>query len=521
MESFWNSGEYPRTDGLDILGLRQLDQAIERDWVANVTTISNRARYLTLLPWILAEFYEDSLRQQGETATFDIQRWKLVQRRLEFVVYAASARGTAWGENGSTVGVLGARHLTTSLATLATEGEVELPTARGGTIFGTYAMPCRGFGLLGIGDGSGLQVVPIPGRGQRASLLRSQAPECLRIRDLVLSGGSVKTSEIDNAGPYFSMNSMLSDERELLLEAMLVPFDDSALASYTRYNATLSWAATAVSPEARTAAQLISDNFRRVVGNDGKDSSDVDLAWAEYELRRRVHFGCELFLAAITRTLGAPPGRARLAEITASWLPLETESVLLRESVGLNRLDDSVTARQVLAALKNEAFLRDPLRVRDYSQQPNAEQAIHALLLICSSYQLTKALRTSGRLPNRLGGRFAAQAYLEHAFDLIDSHLDSPLSHLLYQLALRVAVEPHLVTTLRKMGHGQKCSLRFFPEGNELLATGIRAAPGFSGSRLGNVLTFLADTGLAARLSTGGYELTAIGHERLLSGKPS
>jgi hypothetical protein len=107
---------------------------------------------------------------------------------------------------------------------------------------------------------------------------------------------------------------------------------------------------------------------------------------------------------------------------------------------------------------------------------------------------------------------------MERAFDLIEENKSRPLTHALREFALHLAVEPHLGTTLRKMGQGQTCSLRFFPEGEVLHATGVSVTPGFSNTRLDNVLGMLADVGLCDRLQGGRFSLTKAGASRLLDG---
>ena len=89
MELFWNKQEQNTTEGLDILGIRKVDQGIEKPWVAGITTVSIRARYLSLLAWILKVYYDKKIDQHGQ-GEFDKDEFQNVLRNLEFVILAST-----------------------------------------------------------------------------------------------------------------------------------------------------------------------------------------------------------------------------------------------------------------------------------------------------------------------------------------------------------------------------------------------------------------------------------------------
>lgn len=514
LNTFWNSGERDKIQGLDILGLRQFDQDLERHWVAGITTISFRARYLTLLPWLLAELYEYELKRHNGRARLTQGRLSEVLARLKFLVLAASTAGTAWGESGSTFGVLGSKVYTDQLDEFHRKGALELPSQRGLDVYGTYVMPCRGFGLLtdprAGPDGVPIAIAP---RGRDFLEPRAAMPGYEAIRELLLDGGVLTGEHLRIAGPNFSVNGLANDpiERDTLLRSMFKPYQATSdvTRSYENFKLTTRWAAGFIGSGARSAADIIASNFGQVVATVPSSIPAVKLSWMEYELRRRVHFACELLLADVTETLqdltaGTPDS------IAERWLSVDGISPAVSEALGVDKISREMTLGDMLGRRRRTGFAKGGVRVEEARNQPRGgNMAFYGLALLLSSYRASEQLRATRILKNHNAG-------MERAFELVTRHTSQPILQAMRQFAADLAIEPHLATTLRKMGQGQKCSLRFFPEGELLHPTGVGVRPGLSGSRLGNVLGVLADTGLCSRLEGDRYSLTEFGRRHLL-----
>ena len=510
MQIFWNAGEKEYIQGLDVLGLRQLDQKIESEWVAGITTISFRARYLSLLPWLLTEFYSHELKHPPEaddTYEKKIGRLKRACARMEFLVLAASAHGGDWGESGNTYGVLGSELFSSQLDELKSDGKVDLPTSKGGASFGTYVMPCRGFGILS----SGTNALParVTPRGKAFWEVRNQAPESETSRDLILNGGTLTLQQLKDIGPSFSVNGLSASEPEskLLLEAFIKPIDQSRWASESsgRFVSTVVWASQSIAFGEKRAPEIIAENYETVVGKGPKDLSRTQVAWAEYELRRRVHFACELLLSDFTYTLMDYEG-GNTAEIVAQWLERRALPESLSKYCTSIEFSPDSPFDIFAESVRHDAFLGEVVSTRMGRNLPyGGPRALLAFCLLVACYRQTQALRDSGRLTERKG------EYMEKAFHLIEVYGAGSLSDIVEKIVLELAVAPHLATTLRKIGAGQKCSLRFYPDGERLRPTGTGVVAGYSGSRLENVLGTLADLGVFARENGNRFRRTEFG----------
>lgn len=513
MDIFWNNGERETIKGLDILGVRQLDQRIEQDWVSNVTTISYRVRYLSLLPWLFVEYYKSQLNIQDGHAIFDEKHFKQVTARMELIVLAATKMGPFWGESGNTYAIIGSDLFQEDVDEFLRNGQIELDTgSRGGASYGTYVMPCRGFGLLSSTSSNQSMPVGITPRAQELHNVRSQFLLPNGLTRLIMEGGVLTKDLIELEGPHFSINGITANlqEENLLCKALLIPYIDrpDVEQRYRRFNATAQMVLNALDSNISTemsSEMTLKLNYQRLI--TGKSALiEVELAWAEYELRRRVHFAFELMLCALTNTL-REMGEGTIEQVLTKWEFDRSKSLMLNELYPSDDQPFAVTLGKLMAHIPKEAFEEKEPKLNDARNLPPSSQAIYALILLSVCSRQTEQIRREGVIPDR-------KDYLEQAFALLQQE-DRSVMDVLRELLIRVVIEPHLQTSMRKLGQGQKCSLRFFPEGNILRPTGIPVRAGYSGDRLGNVMGFFADLGYLERNENSWFSLASSGTKLL------
>jgi hypothetical protein len=328
---------------------------------------------------------------------------------------------------------------------------------------------------------------------------------------VILHGGQVSLELIEAEGKWFSVNCLAAagEERDLLEQDFRAPFANypEVLSQYQRFLETSRWAFSLLGHSPRSSDELIRMAYRRAVESRIDCMQEVELAWAEYEVRRRVHFALELLLSALTDTL-AGLTEGTIAQVVGEWAAGGAMAQAVRDVLPLDSSPMLLVLRGAEEKLREQAFVEHPPNPRSARDLSPADRALYALSLLLACARQAGAHRSRWPMTK-------ADHYLDQTFQRLVAYRDRPVSECLAELLTCVVVEPHLTTTLRKMSQGQKCSLRCYPEGELLRPTGIAVRAGYSGDRLANVLGVWAAMGCLNRLGGGQYSITDRGQQLL------
>lgn len=485
MNLAWGDGLGEETQGLDIVGVRGLDQSLEAALVNGITTVSVRGRYFSLLPWALGEFF--SAEVSAKATEFDETRFKSFLARVEFLALACTSLDDGDGDSG---GALGQVTFHSEMTALSSGRAVEFYKNRNGSMLGTYFGPCRALGLLRTADGVRAEPILLTPRGQAVWEARKTALGNGVWRSLLWKAETLSPADVKTLIPHFSLKRLAqaTAEAEAVRDALLKPWTPEGLAassvssSYERFGQTIAWLQAVRRRMPLRADAVLAEAWRRTALSDNGEFS-VEQSWAEYEWRRRLHFGLELVLSAVSETVRGQ-GQASLDEIVQEWrdepeLPAMLTTTWPDAILAWER-NGAETVRSVPAGL----YLTD-VPPGDLSKLKPHARALMAFALIAALARQSAPLRI-----NHLFRNFQAPG--DRALVCVETAAGEPFADTLRALA-DIAVQAHLATTFRKMGGGQKCSLRFFPEGSKLLTTDVDTSAGRSGSRLWNVIRVLED----------------------------
>lgn len=486
----WGGDLLDTTQGLDILGVRGIDQAVELGLVNGITTISQRARYFSILPWAVGEYFTEHA-----STGFDWDSLTAYLRRIEFVTLATSRLDSEL--NGADAsGALGANLHQKRLAKLVAGDTVTFPENSRGAMLGTYFAPCRTIGLLLNGD----ETIPyrLSPRGTEIWKLRKERLKSSPAIAGILNGTEISRAQTEGAIPEFSLGSLdrSNCEAQLLYDALVKPWDPGTEAerqqvgrAYEAFEGTIMWAKGLLATDHESATGLIVRNFKNCA--QGDHGAQIAFSWAEYEYRRRCHFALELMLSALTSSL-AEIEEATIPQIVLSWFKTLDAAPLLSKAWPSVSDARNWSASKAVDSVPKNLFCDKPVPTSDLSCLPIPDQAFSAIALLAATAKQTRKPRRDGYFEQK------STSPGEHAVSIIEGAGDELFLKLMEEIVELTALS-HLQTTLRKMGAGQKCSLRFFTDGPLLRPTGSRVAPGHSNDRLTNVLRILTDIGKLKR----------------------
>jgi hypothetical protein len=220
---FWSEDVPDDTQGLDILGIRALDQGLEANLVNGTTTISARGRYFSILPWAIKQFYLERMEVGKPFVAGELGAYL---HRVEFLVIAASLNAPGGKPGGS---ILGSDVYSEEINRLKSGQAVPFPDAKGSRMLDTYYNPCKAIGLLDDGRSDTGVPYKITPRGDELWAARSEALKGSSLLKVLHSLHPLDPATVEKAVPHFSVANLdpSSAEADLLRQAFHTPWEAS------------------------------------------------------------------------------------------------------------------------------------------------------------------------------------------------------------------------------------------------------------------------------------------------------
>jgi len=484
MNIFWNKKGSLETEGLDILGLRNIDQHIEKDWVAGITTLSYRAKYLSMLAWGLVECYK-SMPGKEESKEYNREHFDNFFSRLEYIILISSIYF-----DKTKFRLLGARIHSKSVREFFEKGKISIPEGKVMGIVNAYLVPAMLFGIVGRSNIESLNIQVTPRGKLLHDVIDKQLKES-RLKSLIINGGLLKIDYLDKEALFFAASNIInnSEERSLLHEAVTTPpiTNDIYVEQYEKFKGTINLLKT-FGKESSDAEVIIQLNYNHYLDQHGLNLPNHISAWAEYEVRRNVHSALEMLLVEFTKELSIQ-GPSTFDSIIDSWANTKGQGELLQ--LLCDKFEDPFVAK--LSVFMD--YIRKNKTLSEYKNYGDGIDAVFgALIKLFKTYHKTQHLFDNKTIENR-------NSYLEKTFSLISASENDTVLVFLHEIYKHIIIPAHLETTFRKMGAGAKCSLRFYMDNGVLNPTniGLDTMAGKSNTRLYNVISILSDIGVVEK----------------------
>jgi hypothetical protein len=483
MELGWGKPLKAQIQGLDILGVRGLDQSLEEKLVNGITTVSWRARYFSLLPWAIGEFFEREKQAAG--TTYNDEAFVKFVSRVELLTLAATAADPLNSDAGRG---LGGDRYETELRMLRGGTPITFPQDAGEGLVNAYKGPCRALGILAAADESAIPHRLSP-RGQEIWRAR-KASVSSEIMERLLGGSGLDKALVDAAVADFSLNAIRTNPNELaaLTSALVEAWTPSegnpeaVKAAYGRFAETMDWIRSWDAEGKMGGLALLAANYAAVA--EQTSSSPTAVEWAHYEWRRRVHYALELLLSALCGGIFSKSA-ATVPEILDDWS---------RNAVAPQLTDWwpaapaawAMDTASAISSVSSALFKDQPIPVQALNRLPPGDKALAGYALLVALAQQSAACRSAGLFPNQ-------ESPGEQALAIVMARTGQSILETMTELFIGCVAPAHLTTTFRKISAGADCSLRFFPDGERFRSTGTETGAGQSGPRLLNVCRILAD----------------------------